>query len=75
MNYREHYTPSPASAMQLCQFWSAHMDALDRHLSANTWTLAAVAVALISYPMAQIVIPTILHGMVPDVVQTVLKLI
>lgn len=75
MNYREQYASNPASAMQLCQFWSARVDALDRHLSADTWALAAVTVALIAYLMARIVIPAILHGVVPDVVRTVLKLI
>ena len=75
MSDREKYTPSPASAMQLCRFWSAHVDALDRHLSASTWALAAVTGVLIAYPIARIVIPAILHGIVPDVVRTVLNLI
>ena len=80
MNYREQYTPGPASAVQLCRFWSAHVDALERHLSANTWALAAVAVVLIAYPIARIVIPAMLHdivphGIVPDVVRTVLNVI
>jgi hypothetical protein len=69
---REHYTPSPATAVQ---FWSARVDALERHLSANTWALAAVTVVLIAYPIARIVIPAILHGIVPDAVRTVLNLI
>jgi hypothetical protein len=56
------------------------VDALDRHLSANRWALAAVTVVLIAYPIAQTVIPAILHfmvthGIVPDVVRTALKLI
>jgi hypothetical protein len=76
----EHYTPGPASAVQFCQFWSAHVDALDRHLSVNRWALAAVTVVLIAYPIARIMIPAIFngivpHGIVPDVVRTVLKLI
>jgi hypothetical protein len=80
MNYREQYASGPASAAQLCRFWSGHVDALERHLSANTWALAAVAVVLIAYPVAQIVIPIMLHrivtqGILPDVVRTVLKLI
>ena len=75
MNYREQYTPGPASAVQLCQLWSAHMDALEHHLSANTWALAAVAVVLIAYPIARMVIPALLHGIVPDAVRTVLNLI
>jgi hypothetical protein len=75
MNYREQYTPGPASAVQLCQFWSAHVDALERHLSAKTWAMVATAVVLIVYPIARIVIPVILHGIVPDVVRNVLNLI
>jgi len=72
MTDREQYAPSPASE---AQFWSAHVDALERHLSANTWALAAVTVVLIAYPIARIVIPAVLNGIVPDVVRTVLNLI
>jgi hypothetical protein len=80
MNYRQQYAPGPASAVQVCQFWSTRMDALERHLSANTWALAAIPVVLTAYPIAQLVIPAILHGIVsrgivPDVVRTVLNLI
>jgi len=75
MNYREQYTPGPASSAQLCRFWSANVDALDRHLSADTWALAGVTVALIACPIARIVIPAIIHGVVPDVVRNVLNLI
>jgi len=72
---REQYIPGPASGAQFSRFWSAHVDALDRHLSANTWALAAVTVVLIVYPIARIVIPDVLNGIVPDVVRTVLHLI
>ncbi len=65
----------PASGAQLCRFWSAHVDALDRHLSAKTWVLAAVTVVLVAYPVARIVIPAVLNGIVPDVVRSVLNLI
>jgi len=75
MTYREQYAPCPANAAQLCRFWSAHVDGLERHLSVNTWALAAVTVVLIAYPIARIVIPAALHNMVPDVVRTVLHLI
>jgi hypothetical protein len=75
MTNLKQYTPGPASAVQLCRFWSAHVDALERHLSANTWALAAVTVVLIAYPIARIVIPAMLHGIVPDVVRSVLNLI
>jgi len=74
MNYHEHYTPDAASAVQLCRLWSARVDALERHLSAKTWALA-VALVLIVYPIARIVIPAILQAIVPDVVRTVLNLI
>jgi hypothetical protein len=75
MNNRQQDIPDPASAAHSCQFWSAHVDALERHLSANTWALAVVTMALIAYPIARIVIPAILHGIVPDAVRTVLNLI
>jgi len=72
---RKQYSMAPDCAVQLGQLWSAHVDALERHLSANTWALAALSVVLIVYPIARIVIPAILHGIVPDVVRTVLNLI
>ena len=75
MSGRELYTPGPVNAVQFCRFWSAQLDGLERHLSANTWALVAVPVVLISYPIARMVIPAILHGIVPDVVRTVLNLI
>ena len=74
MTNRMQYSPGSASAMQACQLWSDHVDALERHLSANTWALA-VAVVLIVYPIARIVIPAILQVVVPDAVRTVLNLI
>ena len=64
--------PGSDNAAQLCQFWSAHVDGLERHLSANTWALAAFTVVLIAYPIARIVIPAILHAIVPNVVQILL---
>ncbi len=69
---RKQYTPGAASAVQ---FWSAHVDALERHLSAKTWVLATVTAVLIAYPLARIAIPALLHGIVPGVVRTVLSLI
>lgn len=74
---RDHtqYTTGAASAAHFCRLWSAHVDALERHLSAKTWALRAVAVVLATYPIARIVIPAVLHAAVPDVVRTVLNLI
>jgi hypothetical protein len=74
MTYLEQYVSGPASAAQFCD-WSAHVDALEHHLSTKTWVLAALTVVLIAYPIARIVIPAILHFSVPDVVRTVFNLI
>ena len=67
------YVPGPASGAQLCRFWSVHVDALERHLSTGTWVMTAVTVVVITYPVARIVIPAVLHDIVPDVVRTVLS--
>lgn len=75
MTDRKRYAPGRASAAHDCELWSAHLDSLDRHLSANTWALAAVSVVLMAYPIGAIAIPNVLRGMVPDVVRTVLHLI
>jgi uncharacterized membrane protein len=75
MNYREHYTPGPASTVQLFRIWSTRVDALERHLSAKTSALAAVTAVVVAYPIVRIVIPLILHSIVPDVVRTVFNLI
>ena len=74
MTNHAQYTPGPASAAQVCRYWSPHMDALDRHLSSKMWGLAAVSVMMIAYPIARIVIPAVLHSVVPDVVRIVLNL-
>ncbi len=71
----QQYASDPASTVQFFRLWSARVDALDRHLSAKTSALAAVTVVLIAYPIARLAIPAILHGIVPDVVRTVLHMI
>jgi hypothetical protein len=68
------YATDPASAAQFCRLWSAHVDALERHLSAKMWALTVAAVVMTTYPIARIVIPAVLHAVVPDVVRTVLSL-
>jgi hypothetical protein len=72
---RARYISAPINAEQFCRMWSGRVDALERHLSVNTWALGAVTVVLIAYPIARIVVPAVLHGIVPDVVRTVLNLI
>ena len=74
------YTTGPVSAELFCQLWSARADALERHLSANTWALGAATAVLIAYPIARIVIRAIVndiaaHVIVPDMIRTVLKLV
>jgi hypothetical protein len=71
----EQYAPGPVSGGQLRLFWAAQVDALERHLSAKRWALTAATLVLIVYPVARIVIPAVLHAVVPDVVRTVLNLI
>jgi hypothetical protein len=75
MATRDKYIPGPACETQFCRLSSAHVDALERHLSAKTWVLAAVTVVLIAYPIARIVIPAVLNGIMPDVVRNVLNVI
>ena len=80
MTNRVQYTPHAASAVEFCRLWSDRVEALERHLSAGTWAMAALTVVLIAYPISRLVIPLVLHdmmahGVVPDAVRTVLKLI
>jgi len=75
MAAREQYISGSACETQICRLWSAHVDALERHLSAKTWALAAVTVVLIAYPVARILLPAVLNGIVPDVVRNVLNFI
>jgi hypothetical protein len=72
---RTQYATDPASAAQFLRLWSAHVDALERHLSAKMWALTAAAVVLTTYPIARIVIPAVIHAAVPNVVRIVLSLI
>jgi hypothetical protein len=69
------YIHGPANADQFCQLWSDRVDALERHLSAKMWAVTIAAVVLVTYPIAQMVIPAVIHAVVPDVVRTVLSLI
>jgi len=74
MIHHEQCAPYFSSTAQFDRFWSAHVDALDRHLSAKRWALAAVPLVMIVYPIARIALSAALHGVVPDVVRTVLHL-
>lgn len=45
------------------------------NMSSNAWALAAVTVVLVAYPIVCIVVPAVVHAVVPDVVRTVMNLI
>ncbi len=45
------------------------------NLPTNRWALAAITLILIAYPVARMVVPAVLHAVVPQVVRTVLQLI
>jgi hypothetical protein len=51
------------------------MKAYLSHLPPRTWALAVISAILLAYPIARIVVPAVVHAMVPDVVETVLKVI
>lgn len=51
------------------------MKAYLANLPINTWAVAAVTVVLVAYPIGRLVVPAVLHAVVPDVVRTVLNLI
>jgi len=50
------------------------MKAYLTNLPAKVWMLLAIPAILIAYPIAAIVVPAILHAVVPDTVRTVLHL-
>ena len=59
-------------------YLSKEEDAMKAHfpkLPTNLWAVAAVAMILIAYPIARIVIPAVVHAVLPDAVRTVLRLI
>ena len=68
------YAPDLVSDAQFCRLWSAHVDALERHLSAKIWALAAASVVLITYPIARILFPVVAHAAGREVVRILLTL-
>jgi hypothetical protein len=51
------------------------MKAYPANRSSNTWALAAVTLILVAYPIARILVPMVLHAVVPNAVRSVLNLI
>jgi hypothetical protein len=45
------------------------------NLSTRTWMLLVVSAVVIAYPMGRIVVPAVIHAVVPDIVRTVLSVI
>ena len=44
------------------------------NLPTKTWLLLVVSAVLLAYPVAQVVVPAVVHAAVPEVVRTVLSL-
>lgn len=45
------------------------------NLPTRTWVFLVVPAVVIAYPVARIVVPAVLHAVVPEVVRSVLSLI
>jgi hypothetical protein len=45
------------------------------NLPARTWALLAVPLIALAYPIASVVVPCVIHTVVPEAVRTVLSLI
>jgi|GEM_PF-1489295 hypothetical protein len=51
------------------------MKAYFNALPTTAWLLLTVAGLIIAYPIVQILVPTVVHAVVPDVVREMLRLI
>ncbi len=51
------------------------MKAYFTNLPTRTWILLVVPAVVIAYPVARIVVPAVVHAVVPEVVRTVLSVI
>jgi len=51
------------------------MKAYFNNLPMKTWALLVLPVVAIAYPVVRIVVPAVVHAVVPDVVRTVLHMI
>lgn len=51
------------------------MKAYFANLPTRTWLLLAVPAVMLAYPIATIVVPAVLHAVVPEVVRSVLSVI
>lgn len=46
-----------------------------KNLSTKTWGLLVVPALAVAYPIARIVVPAVIHAVVPEVVRSVLSFI
>jgi hypothetical protein len=51
------------------------MKAYFNNLPTRTWLLLVVPVVVIAYPVVRIVVPAVVHAVVPEVVRTVFSVI
>jgi len=51
------------------------MRAYINNLSMRAWLLVVIPSVVLAYPVARIVVPAVLHAVVPEVVRTVLSTI
>jgi hypothetical protein len=51
------------------------MKAYFTNLPMKIWALLVLPAVVIAYPVAMIVLPAVVHAVVPDVVRTVLRMI
>jgi hypothetical protein len=51
------------------------MKAYFNNLPTKTWLLLVMSLVVVAYPIARIVVPAVLHAVVPEVVRSVLSVI
>ena len=51
------------------------MRACFTNLSTRAWMVLVISAVVIAYPMGRIVVPAVIHAIVPDVVRTLLSVI
>jgi hypothetical protein len=51
------------------------MKAYFTNLPTRTWMLVVLPAVMLAYPVARIVVPAVLHAVVPEVVRSVLSMI
>lgn len=51
------------------------MKAYFNNLSTKAWLLLVMSLVVVAYPIARLVVPALLHAVVPEVVRSVLSVI